>query len=66
VDWSAKVDPSEYVDLGLAQLSLTCAPAGPSQLHSAVARATQKIAQLATDGSIHGAMSARQPAGITS
>jgi len=66
VDWSAKVDPSEYVDLGLAQLSLTAAPEGASQLHSAVARATQKIAQLATEGSIHGAMSARQPAGINS
>ena len=66
VDWSAKVDPSECVDLALAQLSLSAVAEGTSQLHSAVARATQKIAQLATEGSIHGAMSARQPAGINS
>ena len=65
-DWSAKMDASEFVDVGLSQLSLATVPPGASQLHSAVARATAKIAQLANDGSIQGAMGARQPAGIHS
>ena len=65
-DWSAKMDASEFVDVGLSQLSLATVPPGASQLHSAVARATAKIAQLANDGSIQGAMGARQPVGIHS
>ena len=55
-DWSAKMDASEFVDVGLSQLSLATVPPGASQLHSAVARATAKIAQLANDGSIQGAI----------
>jgi flagellar biosynthesis GTPase FlhF len=66
VDWSSKIDGSEFVDVGLSQLSLSTVPEGASQLHSAVARATAKIAQLANEGAIQGAMGARQPAGIHS
>jgi hypothetical protein len=66
VDWSSKIDGSEFVDVGLSQLSLTTVPEGASQLHCAVARATAKIAQLANEGAIQGAMGARQPAGIHS
>jgi flagellar biosynthesis GTPase FlhF len=74
VDWSAKVDPSECVDAGLAQLSLNTVPEGASQLHTAVQRATQKIAQLANEGSMQGAkqvvqnmsMADRTTAGINS
>jgi flagellar biosynthesis GTPase FlhF len=55
VDWSAKVDVSECVDAGLSQLSLSTVPEGATQLHSAVQRATQKIAQLANEGAMQGA-----------
>jgi flagellar biosynthesis GTPase FlhF len=55
-DWSARIDSSEFVDAGLAQLNLASVPheAGTSQLQSAVHRATQKIAQLANESALHG------------
>ncbi len=55
-DWSARIDPSEFVDAGLAQLNMASVPheAGTSQLQSAVHRATQKIAQLASESAMQG------------
>jgi hypothetical protein len=55
-DWSARIDPSEFVDAGLAQLNTASVPheAGTAQLQSAVHRATQKIAQLASESAMQG------------
>ena len=51
-DWSSQVDAKEWVDLGLAQLMLSPIQDGSKDLHSAVARASAKIAQLATEGAL--------------
>ncbi len=51
-DWSSQVDAKEWVDLGLAQLMLSPIQDGSKDLHSAVARASAKIAQLASEGAL--------------
>jgi flagellar biosynthesis GTPase FlhF len=51
-DWSSQVDAKEWVDLGLAQLMLSPIQEGSKDLHSAVARASAKIAQLASEGAL--------------
>jgi len=51
-DWSSQVDAKEWVDLGLAQLMLSPIQDGAKDLHSAVARASAKIAQLASEGAL--------------
>lgn len=52
-DWSSQVDAKEWVELGLAQLMLSPIQEGSKDLHSAVARASAKIAQLASEGALH-------------